>query len=260
LDLTNDKIMPALFVGHGSPMNAIEDNEFSKAWEKIGAELPKPKAILCISAHWFVNELAITAMEKPKTIHDFYGFPKELYDVKYPAPGAPQPAEETHKLLIDKEAGLNMDWGLDHGTWSVLCRMFPEAAIPTYQLSINSSMPPEYHFEIGKRIKAFRSKGVLIIGSGNIVHNLPMMKSDNTPYEWAVEFDNKSEQLIYDRDFESLVNYHNLGKEALLSIPTPDHYFPLLYILGAASKDEEINFFAEGLTLGSISMRSLRIG
>ena len=252
--------LPVLFIGHGSPMNAIEDNEFSRAWQKIGNELPRPKAILCISAHWFVNELAVTAMEKPKTIYDFFGFPKELYEIKYPAPGSPEFAKETSELLIDENAKLDMDWGLDHGTWSVLCRMFPDAIIPTYQLSINYAMPPKYHFEIGKKLSALRSKGVLIIGSGNIVHNLRLMRSDNNPYEWAQDFDYNSKRLIEKREFESLIEYSNLGKEALLSIPTPDHYYPLLYVLGCVSKDEEIKFFTEKIDLGSVSMRSLIIG
>jgi 4,5-DOPA dioxygenase extradiol len=252
--------MPVLFVGHGSPMNAIEENEFSKGWEKIGTELPEPNAILCISAHWFVNDLAVTAMDNPKTIYDFYGFPKELYEVKYPAPGLPVLAKETSQLLKDENARLDFEWGLDHGTWSVLCRMFPEAKIPTYQLSINYEMPAKYHFEIGKKIRALRSKGVIIIGSGNIVHNLRMLKFDNISHEWAQEFDDKTKRLIDKRDFESLIQYSNLGKEALLSIPTPDHYYPLLYVLGAVSKNEEIKFFNEKMDLGSISMRSFIIG
>ena len=249
-----------MFVGHGSPMNAIDKNEFSLAWEKIGSELPIPKAILCISAHWFVNDLAVTVMENPKTIYDFYGFPSELYEVKYPAPGSPKLAKETLQLLLDEKAKLDLEWGLDHGTWSVLCRMFPDATIPTYQLSINSEMPAKYHYEIGKKIKALRSKGVLIIGSGNIVHNLRLMKFDNVSYEWAQEFDDKTKRFIDSRDFENLIEYSNLGKEALLSIPTPDHYFPLLYVLGSVSKDEEIKFFNEKMDLCSISMRSLIIG
>jgi len=252
--------MPLLFIGHGSPMNAIEENEFSNAWQEIGKELPDPKAILCISAHWYIDNLAVTGSDKPKTIYDFYGFPKELYEVKYPAPGSPEFAEATSRLLIDEKAVLDYGWGLDHGTWSVLCRIFPDANIPTYQLSINYRMPGQYHFEIGKRIRELRSKGVLIIGSGNIVHNLRVMNYDSTGYDWALEFDDKAKKLIERGEFESLLDYSKLGKDASLSIPTPDHYYPLLYILGAASKEEEIKFFAEGIALGSISMRSLLIG
>lgn len=251
--------MPIMFIGHGSPMNAIENNVFSLAWENIGKSLPVPKAILCISAHWFIDDLWVTAAQHQKTIYDFYGFPKELYEINYPAPGSPSFAEETYTLLQDKNAKLDFERGLDHGTWSILCRIYPNAKIPTYQLSINSEIPALYHFEIGKKIRELRSKGVLIIGSGNIVHNLRKMNFNNEYYDWAKEFDNRAMRLIEKRDFESLINYQSLGKEALLSIPTPDHYLPLLYILGASFKNEEISFFTEEITLGSISMRSLII-
>jgi 4,5-DOPA dioxygenase extradiol len=260
MDSQEKNKLPVLFIGHGSPMNALEENEFSRAWQKIGSTLPKPKAVLCISAHWFINELAVTAMDSPRIIYDFYGFPKDLYQIKYPAPGSPEFAKETSGLLKVENAKLDLEWGLDHGTWSVLCRMFPDAKIPVYQLSINYAMPPKYHFEIGRKISELRSRGVLIIGSGNMVHNLRLMKADNTPYDWAEEFDDKLKRLIDKRDFESLIEYSNLGGEAKLSIPTPDHYYPLLYVLGSTSKDEEIKYFTEKMDLGSISMRSLIIG
>lgn len=252
--------MPLLFIGHGSPMNAIEKNEFTGAWENIARELPSPKAILCVSAHWYIDNLAVGASSDPKIIYDFYGFPDELYKVKYPVQGSPEFAEKTARLLSGENSRLDYEFGLDHGTWSVLCRMFPDANIPTYQLSINGNMPPEYHFELGNKIRELRSNGVLIIGSGNIVHNLRMMKFEEDAYDWAAEFDYRAMKLIEARRFEDLIYYNHLGKDASLSIPTPDHYYPLLYILGAASKEEEIKFFAEGITLGSISMRSLLIG
>jgi len=215
---------------------------------------------LSISAHWYFEGLAVTGMDKPRTIHDFYGFPDELFKMEYPAPGAPAFAESAKELLTDKGIEIDNKWGLDHGTWSVLCRMYPKADIPTFQLSIDSSKPPRYHYETGKRIKELRSRGVLIMGSGNIVHNLRMLKFDDTSFDWVHEFDSKVKELIDKRDFESVIDYKNQGQAALMSVPTPDHYFPLLYILGAASKDEEINYFAEGISLGSLSMRSVKIG
>ncbi|MFA7227627.1 MAG: 4,5-DOPA dioxygenase extradiol [Melioribacteraceae bacterium] len=260
MNLNDDAELPVLFVGHGSPMNAIEENEFSGAWENAGRELPQPKAIMCISAHWFVNELAVTAAGAPDIIYDFYGFPEELYEVKYSAPGSPEFARETSDLLRGDNAKMDSARGLDHGAWSVLCRMFPEAKIPVYQLSINAGMPAEYHFEIGRKIRALRRRGVLLIGSGNIVHNLRLMNFLNNPYDWAEAFDDRVKNLIEKREFKSLVEYSKFGKEAALSIPTPDHYYPLLYILGAAEGGEEIRFFTEAVTLGSISMRSLIIG
>jgi 4,5-DOPA dioxygenase extradiol len=252
--------MPVLFVGHGSPMNAIEDNEFSRAWKLAAKAIETPKAILCVSAHWETNGTKVTAMPKPKTIHDFYGFPKELFDKEYPAPGSPELAKHTSQLVHKTNVALDMEWGLDHGTWSVLAPMFPKADIPVFQLSLDRTKPPSYHYELSNELAALRDRGVLIIGSGNIVHNLGMMQWKDEPYDWATEFDQKVKTLILQRDHASLVAYQNLGKAAQLSIPTNEHYLPMLYTLGLREKDDDLSFFAEKATMGSISMRSFRIG
>lgn len=253
-------IMPVLFVGHGNPMNAIEENEFSRTWREMGKVLPRPKAILCVSAHWLTKGTYVTAMTKPKTIHDFGGFPDELFAAQYPAPGSPEMATETIRQVRTVGVKEDFEWGLDHGCWSVLKPMFPQADIPAFQLSIDYSQPPSFHYELAKELKELRNKGVLIIGSGNIVHNLGMMQWNNMAYDWAIEFDNKSKELMDKGDFDSLVNYDKLGQAARLSIPTNDHYLPLLYSLALKEKNESIKYFNDKITMGSVSMRSLLIG
>jgi 4,5-DOPA dioxygenase extradiol len=252
--------MPALFVGHGSPMNAIETNEFSVAWTESGRSLPIPKAILCISAHWMTNGTRVTAMGKPKTIHDFSGFPQELFQMQYPAEGSPLLARLTEQTIKNAKVEIDFNWGLDHGTWSVLCRMFPDADIPVVQLSLDGYKEPRAHYELGKELRSLRNKGVLIIGSGNMVHNLMMLSWEDIAYDWAVEFDETLKGLILSGDHDSIINYPRFGKIADLSIPTNEHFLPLLYIMGIMDQAEKVSFFADKVTLGSISMRSVRIG
>lgn len=254
--------MPLLFMGHGSPMNGIEDNAFSATWEALGKEIPKPTAVLCISAHWFTKGTHITVMEKPRTVHDFYGFPKALFDVQYPAPGNPELAKETASLIHKTTVGLDHEWGLDHGTWSVVRRMYPLADIPVFQLSIDYTQPPQYHYELAKEISALREKGVLIIGSGNMVHNLGIMNwhQPDSGFDWAVEMNETLKSLIRDGNHQPLIRYESLGQAAKLSIPTAEHYLPLLYVLGLQEKGESITFYNDQLTMGSISMTSVRVG
>lgn len=257
---SGETIMPVLFVGHGNPMNAIEDNEFSKGWAAMGKQLPKPTAILCISAHWLTKGTKVTAMERPETIHDFGGFPQELFDVQYNSPGAPELAGETKKIISKTQIELDYEWGLDHGCWSVLNKMYPAADIPVYQLSIDYYKEPQYHYDLAKQLSELRKKGVLIFGSGNIVHNLRLVKWEDTAYDWAIEFDTKIKEAIEKGDHQSVINYVNLGKAAELSVPTNDHYLPLLYSLALQEKNEPTIFFNEKNTMGSISMRSIKIG
>jgi 4,5-DOPA dioxygenase extradiol len=252
--------LPVFFVGHGSPMNAIEDNEFSRAWGKAAASIPRPRTILCVSAHWETNGMQLTAMPHPRTIHDFYGFPEELYRVAYPAPGSPDLARRVQAILGADNVELDQEWGLDHGTWSVLRRLFPAADIPVVQLSLNRRRTPAEHYALGERLQPLREQGVLILGSGNMVHNLGVMEWTDRPFDWAARFDVKLKGLIEARDNEALINYTKLGPDALLAIPTNEHYLPLLYSLALRGADEPLRFFAEKVTLGSISMRSLRIG
>lgn len=255
----SEKKMPVLFMGHGSPMNAIEDNEFSRAWAEVGRSLPKPHAILCVSAHWETNGTQVTAMDQPKTIHDFGGFPPELYAMQYPAPGSPDLARLTQETAHKTPVRFDQAWGLDHGTWSVLCRLFPNANVPVVQLSLDRTQAPEYHYALGKELRALRNKGVLIVGSGNIVHNLGVFTLQDSGFDWAIEFDETAKRLILSGDHDSLIHYQNLGKAARLAIPTNEHYLPLLYVLALQDKPEQIRFFADRVTLGSISMRSLWI-
>ncbi|RYE23316.1 MAG: 4,5-DOPA dioxygenase extradiol [Sphingobacteriales bacterium] len=252
--------MPALFVGHGSPMNAILQNEFNDKWHQLGENLPRPKAILSISAHWLTRGTYVTSMEKPKTIHDFGGFPKELFDAEYPAPGAPDLATETMKLIKSTEVKDDHQWGLDHGTWSVLLPMYPKADIPVFQLSIDYYQSPQYHYELAKELAALRKKGVLIMGSGNIVHNLRMIDFEGKcKFDWAYEFDDKIKSFIEHGDDAGVVNYHKLGSIADMAVPTNDHYLPLLYSLGVKNSKDEVEFFNDKMDAGSISMRSLLI-
>jgi 4,5-DOPA dioxygenase extradiol len=250
--------LPMMFVGHGNPMNAILDNSFTKTWKEIGKQLPRPKAILSISAHWLTRYgTKVTAMEKPETIHDFGGFPKELFDQQYPAPGAPDFAKQTRRLIPSPEVSLDYDWGLDHGTWSVLLPMFPLADIPVYQLSIDYSKPPQFHYDLGKLLKSLRERGVLIIGSGNVVHNLSAMRLGEHPYDWALEFDDKIGEWISARNHQAIVDFQKLGTLASIAHPTHDHYLPLLYILGMQDKSDKLEFFNSEIDMGSVSMRSV---
>jgi len=257
-----DETMPVMFVGHGSPMNAIEDNIFSKRWALLGNEVTKPKAVLCISAHWLTNGTYVTAMDKPQTIHDFGGFPKALFDVQYPAPGNPVLAKETADLVKKTQVGLNHDWGLDHGTWSIIKNMYPNADIPVLQLSIDYSKPMQYHYELAKELSALRKKGVLIVGSGNMIHNLGMvawdkLNTDNYGYDWAIEMNETFKKHILDKNHAALIDYTKLGKGATLSIPTPDHYIPLIYSLGLQDDKDIATIFNDKLVGGSLNMTSV---
>lgn len=252
--------MPGVFIGHGSPMNAIDDNSFRQSWVELGQKLPTPNAILSISAHWITRGTTkVTAMEQPKTIHDFGGFPNELYQQQYPAKGSPIFAKDTINLVSNPSILPDMDWGLDHGTWSVLLPMYPKAQIPVYQLSIDYSKPPQFHYDLGLQLKALRDKGVLILGSGNIVHNLGAMNYANKPYDWALEFDNAIKKDIDTKNHQDVINFQNLGSVAKLAHPSYDHFLPLLYILALQEENEKVLYFNESFDLGSISMRSLII-
>lgn len=255
--------MPVLFLGHGSPMNAIQDNNFTRRLTSLGKELPVPKAILCVSAHWMTEGTWITHTDKPKTIHDFYGFPQPLFDVQYPAPGRADIAEAIQKEMIDPKVQLDSEtWGLDHGTWSVLRHMYPNADIPVMQLSIYMAQPPEYHMKLGQELAKLREKGVLIVGSGNIVHNLRRIEWQEKakPHDWAVEFDEWSKEKILKRDFKAMQNDFLKSEAGKLSVPSMDHYYPLLYILGASDSKDELRFEYEEMQNASISMRCLSFG
>ncbi|MGZ5192766.1 MAG: 4,5-DOPA-extradiol-dioxygenase [Kaistella sp.] len=257
--------MPVLFLGHGSPMNAIEENQFVQGFRNISREIPKPNAILCISAHWFTNGTFVTAMQNPKTIHDFYGFPKELFAVDYPAPGSPELAKETAELLLPEIVEEDHSWGLDHGAWSVIKHLYPNAQIPVIQLSIDYTKPPQYHFDLAKKLQKLREKGILIIGSGNIVHNLRMIdwKNINTVgagWDWAVEAREKTNNWLLDGNFQNLIDYQNQGIALQTAVPSPDHYLPLIYSLGLKEKSENLSLFNDELIGGSLSMTSVRIG
>lgn len=251
------KTVPAIFFGHGNPMNALAKNDWTDAWSAIGRTLPTPRAILCVSAHWYLPATLVTAMATPRTIHDFGGFPRELFQVQYPAPGDPELAQHIRDLLEPIDVGLDHSWGLDHGTWSVLCHVFPNADVPIVQLSIDETKPAAFHFDLGSRLAPLRDEGILICGSGNLVHNLHTYawgRHMPEPYDWAVRFETTARELMQNRTFEPLINYETLGRDALLSIPTPDHYLPLLYVLGAARENDAISFPVEGVDGGSISM------
>jgi 4,5-DOPA dioxygenase extradiol len=259
------QLMPVLFVGHGSPMNGIEDTEFSRRWTKMAKEIPTPKAVLVISAHWFTKGTKITAMDFPKTIHDFGGFPQELFEVQYPAPGNPILAKETAELLHSAQVELDHDWGLDHGTWTIVRHMYPEANIPVLQVSIDYTKGPQYHFDLAKELYALRKKGVLVIGSGNMVHNLRMVAWDRLNdqeygFDWAKNINERFKSLIQDGDHKPLINYSTLGRDAMLAIPTPEHYLPLMYTLGAKGSKDAVSFFNDKAVGGSLTMTSVKIG
>jgi len=256
-------VLPAIFFGHGNPLNALLDNQYTEGWRRIGERVPRPKAILAISAHWFVPETGVTISTAPRTIHDFGGFPRELYQVRYPAPGDPDLARRVQEMLAPLPVVLDDSWGLDHGTWSVLRHVYPEADIPIVQLSIDESQPAVFHYEIGRKLAPLREEGVLIVGSGNLVHNLHTYawgKHMPDPYDWAVRFENDVKALLVAGDNNPLVRYESMGPEALLSIPTPDHYLPLLYVIGAKQQGEAVTFPVEGVDGGSISMLCVQVG
>lgn len=255
--------MPAIFLGHGNPMNAIQTNAYTKSWAAIGKKIPRPRAILSLSAHWYVRGTSVTAMTAPKTIHDFGGFPPELFQVEYPAPGDPDLAVRVKTLLDPISVELDEEWGLDHGTWSALCHVFPDADIPVVLLSIDETQPPAFHYEIGRRLAPLRNEGILIIGSGNLVHNLHAYawgKHPAEPFDWAVRFEKQVRELLLANNDGRLITYGSLGREAMLSIPTPDHYLPLLYIIALRKEGEQISFPVEGIDGGSISMLAVQIG
>jgi 4,5-DOPA dioxygenase extradiol len=256
-------LTPAIFFGHGNPMNAIQQNDYTQGWRQIGQSLAKPRAILCISAHWYVPGTAVTITAAPRTIHDFGGFPKELYQVQYPAPGDPDLASRVQHLLAPLNVGRDTHWGLDHGTWSVLIHAFPDADVPVVQLSIDEAQPPAFHFKVGQKLAPLRREDVLIIGSGNLVHNLHTYawgRHMPEPYDWATRFEQQARYLMSISEFSPLVEYETLGRDAMLSIPTPDHYLPLLYVLGAKQKEETITFPVEGIDGGSVSMLTVQVG
>ena len=261
----NTEKMPILFLGHGSPMNAIEENEFVTGWRNVGKTLPKPDAILCISAHWETRGTCVTAMEKPVTIHDFGGFPKELFAVQYPAPGSPELARETKRIIRKTEVGLDDKWGLDHGCWSVLRQLYPKADVPVIQLSLDYYKSAQYHYDLAKELASFRKKGVLIIGSGNMVHNLSLVTWEKIDepgfgYDWAIEANEKIKKFILSNDHKSLIDYKSQGRAFDLAIPTPDHFLPLLYILALKDENDIIQVFNDKAVAGSLTMTSIKIG
>lgn len=255
--------LPALFIGHGNPLNAIQQNGFTEGWSRIGQHLVRPKAILVISAHWYVAETGVTVSTAPRTIHDFGGFPQKLYQVQYPAPGDPALARRVQQLLAPLPVDLDDSWGLDHGTWSVLTHVYPAADIPVVQLSIDRTKNSLFHFEVGRKLAPLRDEGVLIVGSGNLVHNLQAYAWERhvpDAYDWAVRFESEARQMLQAGEFDPLIQYEKLGRDALLSIPTPDHFLPLLYVIGTSQKNDRITFPVEGMDGGSISMLSVQVG
>ncbi len=256
--------MPVLFVGHGSPMNALESNEFTKKWQQLGASLPRPQAILCISAHWETEGTFVTAMPQPKTIHDFGGFPQALFDVQYPAPGSLDLAKNTKELVKQTSIGLDEKWGLDHGCWSILKPMFPKADIPVIQMSLDYRKDAAYHYNLGKELQQLRHKGVLIVGSGNIVHNLGLInwQKMNEPeygFDWALEAKEKLNNYIISGNHQQLIQYKNLGKSIALAVPSPDHFLPLLYTLALKTEKDQLSLFNDKALMGSITMTSVLI-
>jgi 4,5-DOPA dioxygenase extradiol len=255
--------MPALFVGHGNPMNALLDNGYTRAWRALGAEPPRPRAILSVSAHWYLPGTAVTAMTQPRTIHDFGGFPRPLYAVRYPAPGDPGLARRVRDLLAPVPVVLADDWGLDHGTWSVLVHLFPEADVPVVQLSLDETRPPEWHYALARSLQPLRDEGVLVFGTGNLVHNLHTYAwgaQAAEPFDWAVRFETRARKLMTDGEHRPLVDYESLGRDAILSVPTPDHYLPLLYVLAQQREGDAVRFPVEGMDGGSVSMLAVKVG
>jgi 4,5-DOPA dioxygenase extradiol len=263
-EISSAKPMPVLFLGHGNPMNGIEENEFVAGFREIGRKIPKPKAVLCISAHWETKGTYVTAMDKPKTIHDFFGFPDELYDIQYPAPGKPDLAKEIAGFTTKTIIGLDYEWGFDHGCWVVLKRIFPNADVPIVQMSLDYSKPAQFHYDLAKELSMLRQKGVLIVGSGNMVHNLGMLAWDNPNsvgfgYDWALEASERMKKFIINNEHKQLINYRSQGRAFDLAIPTSEHYLPLLYALAIKREKEEITFFNDKPVAGSLTMTSLMI-
>ena len=255
--------LPTIFFGHGNPMNALHDNEWSRGWAAIGQRVSKPRAVLSVSAHWYLPATAVTAMAMPRTIHDFGGFPRELFEVQYPAPGDLGLVRRVRELLNPLEVRADLSWGLDHGTWSVLRHVFPGADVPVVQLSIDESKPPAFHYGLGRLLRPLREEGILVIGSGDIVHNLHTYawgRRPAEPFDWALRFEGRARELVLRGDHQPLVNYESLGPDAELSVPTPEHYLPLLYVLGASDEGDAVTFPVEGMDGGSISMLSVQFG
>ena len=255
--------MPAIFFGHGNPLNALQRNSWTQGWSSIGKMLTRPQAILCVSAHWYIPETAVTAMAAPRTIHDFGGFPRELYEVKYPAPGDPGLADRVATLLAPLPVRRDQHWGLDHGTWSLLCHVFPDADVPVVQLSIDETRAPAFHYEVGRQLAPLRDEDILIIGSGNLVHNLHTYawgRHPVEPFDWNLRFEQRARQLLVAGDHGPLIEYEALGRDAILAVPTPEHYLPLLYVIALQRKGEAVSFPVEGVDGGSISMTTVRIG
>ena len=254
--------MPVIFFGHGSPMNTLAHNAYTEAWRKLGAAVPRPKAILAISAHWYTRGTAVTAMAEPRTIHDFGGFPQALFDIQYPAPGDPALAMRVRELLVPVAISLDQSWGLDHGTWSVLVHAFPEADVPVVQLSMDGTKPAQFHYDIGKRLAPLRDEGVLIVGSGNVVHNLMLMRRDASfpAYDWARRFNEQVRAALANGEHQALIDYGHWGEDARLSVPTPEHYLPLLHIAALQDEGEAMAVAVDGYDLGSLSMLSVAAG
>lgn len=255
--------MPAIFFGHGNPLNALQQNLWTDGWKRIGELIPRPRAIVCVSAHWYLPGTAVTAMKRPRTIHDFGGFPSSLYQIEYPAPGDPALASRLEEVLAPVKVELDQQWGLDHGTWSVLCHVFPDADIPVVQLGIDETRPGRWHYDLGRRLAPLRDQGILVMGSGNLVHNLHAYSwgaHPAEPYDWAVRFEKEARHLISSGDVHPLVDYESMGRDAMLSAPTPEHFLPLLYVLGAAERDERVSFPVEGMDGGSVSMLTVQVG
>ena len=260
---TASERMPVVFVGHGNPMNALERNEYTRSWERLAAGLPRPRAILSVSAHWYTPGARVTAQERPRTIHDFGGFPRKLYEVEYPAPGSPELARRVRELLAPAEVELDADWGLDHGTWSVLVHMYPRADVPVVQLGIDETLTPEEHWALALRLRTLRDEGVLILGSGDVVHNLHTYawgRHPVEPYDWALRFEGLIRTAVEQGDSETVVGYERLGRDAALAAPTPDHFLPLLYVLGQTGREEPVTYPVEGFDGGSVSMLAIRVG
>lgn len=256
-------LMPAIFIGHGSPMVTLSKNVYTEAWAEIGRSIPHPKAVLAVSAHWYISGSAVTIAASPRTIHDFGGFPKELHEAQYPAKGSPELAQQVKKLLSPLSVELDDSWGLDHGTWTVLRHIFPNADVPVIQLSIDRTKPPAFHYELGRRLTSLRDEGILVIGSGNIVHNLREYLWENSsvqPFDWAVRFENRMREFMRTGEDANVIAYEALGEDALLSVPTPDHFLPLLYVLGLRREGEQVSFPVEGFDGGAMSMLSVQVG
>src|SRR5262245_10107670 len=256
-------LMPALFLGHGSPVNAITRNGYTEAWAALGRGLPRPRAIVSVSAHWYRRGVAVTAMPMPPTIHDFGGFPRELHEYQYPVAGDPALARRVRDLLAPVPVELDQEWGLDHGTWAVLCHVYPQADVPVIELAMDATQPPEFHYELGRKLAPLREEGVLVCGFGNLVHNLRLWtrgRPDIAPFDWAVRFEKQARELMSSGNVAPLVAWETLGRDAMLSIPTPEHYLPLLYVLAMRRKDESVSFPVEGMDGGSVSMLSVRVG